>query len=54
MKNLRKFIVVAMAFVLAFGMMLMATGCGGSSEEEVAAINTKIADILKDLANVKK
>jgi cobalamin biosynthesis Co2+ chelatase CbiK len=37
MKNLRKFIVVAMAFVLAFGMMLMATGCGGSSEEEAAA-----------------
>ena len=26
----------------------------GASEEEVAAINTKIADILKDLANVKK
>lgn len=26
----------------------------GASEEEVKAINTKIADILKDLANVKK
>ncbi|MDO4869546.1 MAG: sirohydrochlorin cobaltochelatase [Bacillota bacterium] len=37
MKNLRKFIVVAMAFVLAMGMMLMATGCGGSGEEEQAA-----------------
>jgi len=36
MKNLKKVVVVAMAFVLAFGMMLMATGCGGSSEEEQA------------------
>jgi len=36
MKNLKKVVVVAMAFVLAFGMMLMATGCGGSSAEEQA------------------
>ena len=46
MKNLRKFIVVAMAFVLAMGMMLMATGCGGSGsegEEEQAAAADPVA-----------
>ena len=44
MKNLRKFIVVAMAFVLAMGMMLMATGCGGSSSEEGTEEQAAAAD----------
>jgi len=33
MKNLRKFIGLALSVVMALGMMLMVTGCGGSSEE---------------------
>ena len=33
MKNFRKFIALALSLVMALGMMLMVTGCGGSSEE---------------------
>ncbi|MBR0126689.1 MAG: sirohydrochlorin cobaltochelatase, partial [Firmicutes bacterium] len=44
MKNLKKVVVVAMAFVLAFGMMLMATGCGGSSSDEEQAAADPVAE----------
>ncbi len=44
MKNLKKVVVVAMAFVLALGMMLMATGCGGSSSEEEQAATDPVAE----------
>ena len=33
MKNLRKFIAIALSLVMALGMMMLVTGCGGSSEE---------------------
>ena len=33
MKNLRKIIGLALALVMALGMMMLVTGCGGSSEE---------------------
>ena len=44
MKNLKKVVVVAMAFVLALGMMLMATGCGGSSSDEEQAAADPVAE----------
>ena len=44
MKNLKKFAVIAMAFVLTFGLMLMATGCGGSSSDEEQAAADPVAD----------
>ena len=37
MKNLRKFLVLALAVMMALGMMVLATGCGSSSEEAPAA-----------------
>jgi len=33
MKNLRKFIAIALSLVMALGMMMLVTGCGGSTEE---------------------
>lgn len=44
MKNLRKFIGLALSVVMALGMMLMVTGCGGSEEaEEPAASDDPVA-----------
>ena len=44
MKNLRKFIGLALSVVMALGMMLMVTGCGDSGEaEEPAASDDPVA-----------
>ena len=45
MKNLRKFIALALSLVMALGMMLMVTGCGESGEsEEPAASGDPVAE----------
>ncbi|MGX8774016.1 MAG: sirohydrochlorin cobaltochelatase, partial [Bacillota bacterium] len=45
MKNLRKFIAIALSLVLALGMMLMVTGCGESADsEEPAASDDPVAE----------
>ena len=45
MKNLRKFIALALSLVMALGMMLMVTGCGESGEaEEPAASDDPVAE----------
>ncbi len=45
MKNLRKFIGLALSVVMALGMMLMVTGCGSSEEaEEPAASDDPVAE----------
>lgn len=45
MKNLRKFIALALSLVMALGMMLMVTGCGDSGEaEEPAASDDPVAE----------
>ena len=45
MKNLRKFIALALSLVMALGMMLMVTGCGESGDsEEPAASGDPVAE----------
>ena len=48
MKNLRKILILALAFVMALGMMLMVTGCGGSEEAvtDEAATEEAAADAV--------
>ena len=45
MKNLRKFLALALSVILALGMMLMVTGCGESGDaEEPAASDDPVAE----------
>ena len=53
MKNLKKYLVLTLAIVMAIGMMVMATGCGSSEEEAPAssaasAGSTSVAEETED------
>ena len=53
MKNLRKFIGLALSVVMALGMMLMVTGCGDSGEaEEPAASDDPVAACAELIASM--
>ena len=50
MKNLKKFIGLALSLVMALGMMMMVTGCGGSSEEAAEPEADQAADPVAECA----
>lgn len=52
MKNLKKFIGLALSLVLALGMMMMVTGCGGSSEEAAEPEAEQAADPVAECAKL--